>query len=262
MAFLYVHTEPVPHIFIFFLQSSAVPTVLWLQCKISLVFIIIVVVIFFLSAGYHAPLDLYPEFHRIAKDPTLHSVPEGRPVSVCVGKEWYRFPSSFLLPHKSVSCSGSDLTAVHFLRADSQIHLAILFPAGSCTSFSPSLKGSFLSLLLRDLCPRRSSRLIWMTRIWRSQPDMWVTDTWHCWWQPWTHHLIGFAHFYFFFLSYFYLFSWWKWSNILLVQVDLRQCHYLVDLDTEEETPLEPRYSASKEEWNVIAYKPFLHSSK
>lgn len=55
------------------------------------------------STGYHAPLDLYPEFHRIAKDPTLHSVPEGRPVSVCVGKEWYRFPSSFLLPHKSVS---------------------------------------------------------------------------------------------------------------------------------------------------------------
>ena len=53
-------------------------------------------------AGYHAPLDLYPEFHRIAKDPSLHSVPEGRLVSVCVGKEWYRYPSSFLLPNKSV----------------------------------------------------------------------------------------------------------------------------------------------------------------
>lgn len=60
------------------------------------------------SLGYHAPLDLYPEFHRIAKDPTLHSVPEGRPVSVCVGKEWYRFPSSFLLPHKCVSRVSSD----------------------------------------------------------------------------------------------------------------------------------------------------------
>jgi len=53
------------------------------------------------SPGYHAPLDLYPEFYRIAKDPSLHSVPEGRPVVVCVGKEWHRFPSSFLLPHKS-----------------------------------------------------------------------------------------------------------------------------------------------------------------
>lgn len=45
-------------------------------------------------------------------------------------------------------------------------------------------------------------------------------------------------------------------------QVDLRQCHYLVDLDTEEETPLEPRYSANKDEWSVIAYKPFLQTSR
>lgn len=50
--------------------------------------------------------------------------------------------------------------------------------------------------------------------------------------------------------------------NVLLVQVDLRQCHYLVDLDIEEETPLEPRYSAVKDEWSVIAYKPFLHASR
>ncbi|KAG8141607.1 hypothetical protein E2320_007207, partial [Naja naja] len=48
--------------------------------------------------GYHGPLDLYPEFHRIATDPTIHTVPEGRPVHICVGKEWYRFPSSFVLP--------------------------------------------------------------------------------------------------------------------------------------------------------------------
>ncbi|NP_001381277.1 alpha-1,2-mannosyltransferase ALG9 isoform 1 [Rattus norvegicus] len=51
-----------------------------------------------LFRGYHGPLDLYPEFYRIATDPTIHTVPEGRPVNVCVGKEWYRFPSSFLLP--------------------------------------------------------------------------------------------------------------------------------------------------------------------
>ncbi|XP_019345700.2 alpha-1,2-mannosyltransferase ALG9 isoform X1 [Alligator mississippiensis] len=51
-----------------------------------------------LFKGYHGPLDLYPEFHRIATDPTIHTVPEGRPTHVCVGKEWYRFPSSFLLP--------------------------------------------------------------------------------------------------------------------------------------------------------------------
>ncbi|OWK18064.1 hypothetical protein Celaphus_00008900, partial [Cervus elaphus hippelaphus] len=51
-----------------------------------------------LIPGYHGPLDLYPEFYRIATDPTIHTVPEGRPVNVCVGKEWHRFPSSFLLP--------------------------------------------------------------------------------------------------------------------------------------------------------------------
>ena len=50
--------------------------------------------------------------------------------------------------------------------------------------------------------------------------------------------------------------------NVCFVQVDLRQCHYLVDLDLEEETPLEPRYSAIKEEWNVIAHKPFLQASR
>lgn len=71
--------------------------------------------IFFPSVGYHAPLDLYPEFHRIAKDPILHSVPEGRPVSVCVGKEWYRFPSSFLLPNKSESRISSDINLHSFL---------------------------------------------------------------------------------------------------------------------------------------------------
>lgn len=68
--------------------------------------------VYSLSTGYHAPLDLYPEFHRIAKDPTLHAVPEGRPVSVCVGKEWYRFPSSFLLPHKSVCKISSQVFSV------------------------------------------------------------------------------------------------------------------------------------------------------
>ncbi|XP_020957754.1 alpha-1,2-mannosyltransferase ALG9 isoform X3 [Sus scrofa] len=51
-----------------------------------------------LFRGYHGPLDLYPEFYRIATDPAIHTVPEGRPVNVCVGKEWHRFPSSFLLP--------------------------------------------------------------------------------------------------------------------------------------------------------------------
>ncbi|MEQ2209753.1 hypothetical protein XENOCAPTIV_003532, partial [Xenoophorus captivus] len=46
------------------------------------------------------------------------------------------------------------------------------------------------------------------------------------------------------------------------LQVDIKQCHYIVDLETDEETPLEPRYSTSKEEWTVIAYKPFLQATR
>lgn len=106
------------------------------------------------SVGYHAPLDLYPEFHRIAKDPTLHSVPEGRPVSVCVGKEWYRFPSSFLLPHKCVSRVSSD-SNFHSFPANCWISPS---PAGSCTSFSRSLKGSCRSHMPPVLWPHRSSQ--------------------------------------------------------------------------------------------------------
>jgi hypothetical protein len=49
-------------------------------------------------AGYHAPLDLFVELNKIASDPKIHNLPEDRPVNVCVGKEWYRYPSSFFLP--------------------------------------------------------------------------------------------------------------------------------------------------------------------
>ncbi|KAL4220582.1 mannosyltransferase [Mactra antiquata] len=48
--------------------------------------------------AYHAPLDLYVELHKISSDPKVHTLPEDRAVNVCVGKEWYRYPSSFFLP--------------------------------------------------------------------------------------------------------------------------------------------------------------------
>lgn len=139
-----------------------------------------------LFRAYHAPLDLYPEFHRIAKDPSLHSVPEGRPVSVCVGKEWYRFPSSFLLPHN---------WQLHFIQSEFKGQLPQPYsPGPSATQMIPAN--------MNDQNLEEPSRY-----------------------------------------------------------VDLRQCHYLVDLDIEEEAPLEPRYS-TREDWNIIAYKPFLQASR
>ncbi|KAM3601701.1 uncharacterized protein V6R79_017087 [Siganus canaliculatus] len=140
-----------------------------------------------LFRGYHAPLDLYPEFHRIAKDPTLHSVPEGRPVSVCVGKEWYRFPSSFLLPHN---------WQLHFIQSEFRGQLPQPYASGP-------LATQIIPAHMNDQNLEEPTRY-----------------------------------------------------------VDLRQCHYLVDLDTDEEAPLEPRYSTSKEDWSIIAYKPFLQASR
>lgn len=140
-----------------------------------------------LFRGYHAPLDLYPEFYRIAKDPTLHSVPEGRPVSICVGKEWYRFPSSFLIPRN---------WQLHFIQSEFKGQLPQPYSSGP-------LATQIIPANMNDQNLEEPSRY-----------------------------------------------------------VDLRQCHYLVDLDTDEETPLEPRYSSNKEEWNIIAYKPFLLASR
>ena len=46
-------------------------------------------------AGYHAPLGVYPQLRDIQ-----HKLGPGAPtpLNLCVGKEWYRYPSSFLLP--------------------------------------------------------------------------------------------------------------------------------------------------------------------
>lgn len=56
---------------------------------------------------YHAPLDLYPHFQTIPP-PKLNTSEWDiklnqaefmrRELTVCVGKEWYRFPSHFFLP--------------------------------------------------------------------------------------------------------------------------------------------------------------------
>ncbi|KAL3846811.1 hypothetical protein ACJMK2_017765 [Sinanodonta woodiana] len=51
-----------------------------------------------LYQGYHAPLDLFVELNRFAVDPKIHTLPPDKPVHVCIGKEWYRYPSSFYLP--------------------------------------------------------------------------------------------------------------------------------------------------------------------
>lgn len=49
--------------------------------------------------GYHAPLDVFGELQQRALDRQLEAnVPPDTPVNVCIGKEWYRFPSNFFMP--------------------------------------------------------------------------------------------------------------------------------------------------------------------
>ena len=49
-------------------------------------------------SGYHASMDVYVELQKVANNPRVHSLPLDKNVNICVGKEWYRFPSHFFLP--------------------------------------------------------------------------------------------------------------------------------------------------------------------
>ncbi|XP_052447770.1 alpha-1,2-mannosyltransferase ALG9 isoform X1 [Carassius gibelio] len=140
-----------------------------------------------LFRGYHAPLDLYPEFHRIAKDPAIHTVPEGRLVNVCAGKEWYRFPSSFLLPNN---------WHLQFIQSEFRGQLPKPYSMGPDATWT-------IPADMNDQNLEEPSRY-----------------------------------------------------------VELKQCHYLVDLATETEAPREPRYATNKEEWSIIAEKPFLDTTR
>ncbi|BES97102.1 Alg9-like mannosyltransferase family [Nesidiocoris tenuis] len=48
-----------------------------------------------LYKGYHAPMDTYMELSKMTAEGNL---PTLNYFNICVGKEWYRFPSSFFLP--------------------------------------------------------------------------------------------------------------------------------------------------------------------
>ncbi|KAJ8920727.1 hypothetical protein NQ315_004866 [Exocentrus adspersus] len=52
--------------------------------------------IFSLYRNYHAPLDLMMELNRY---PLEAKIPDQAQVNVCIGKDWYRYPSSFFLPN-------------------------------------------------------------------------------------------------------------------------------------------------------------------
>uniref|UniRef100_A0A914WUL7 Mannosyltransferase n=1 Tax=Plectus sambesii TaxID=2011161 RepID=A0A914WUL7_9BILA len=53
-----------------------------------------------LHKNYHAPIDAYMALsEKLTKDANESGVRLPSSIRVCVGKEWYRYPSSFFLPH-------------------------------------------------------------------------------------------------------------------------------------------------------------------
>lgn len=71
----------------------------WITASFSLVFAVLCLSrIVAVHQGYHAPIEVFVELHRAASNPKVHTLPLDKPVNVCVGKEWYRYPSSFFLP--------------------------------------------------------------------------------------------------------------------------------------------------------------------
>ncbi|XP_032824258.1 alpha-1,2-mannosyltransferase ALG9 [Petromyzon marinus] len=137
--------------------------------------------------GYHAPLDLFTEFHRVAADPSIHTLAEGKTVNVCIGKEWHRFPTHFLLPEANWK--------LQFIASEFRGQLPKPYPPGDdATRIVPSH--------MNDQNREEASRY-----------------------------------------------------------VDVKQCHYLVDLDRDVETEREPRYATRTEEWSVVAYRPFLDAA-
>ncbi len=77
------------------LYNGKLSVILWLPLSIIGV-LFFTFCSFFIFPGYSAPIEVYKQFYY---DDIQNIVqPIYSDVNVCVGKEWYRFPSSFFLP--------------------------------------------------------------------------------------------------------------------------------------------------------------------
>ncbi|EDO35244.1 predicted protein [Nematostella vectensis] len=136
--------------------------------------------------GYHAPLDLYLEMNHMSE--RLHETLRDKQINVCVGKEWYRYPSSFFLPN--------DRWHLQFIKSEFRAQLPKPYAQGSNATW-------IIPTEMNDMNKEEPSRY-----------------------------------------------------------VSINKCHFLVDLDTGTETPLEPNYSRQSKDWEVVASKPFLDSQR
>lgn len=140
--------------------------------------------IFALYKNYHAPLDLMMELNQLPKGDT--GIRDDSIYNVCVGKDWYRFPSSFFLPGKQFR--------VRFLESEFKGILPAYFDESETGT-------SIVHPYFNDM----------------NRGD-------------------SFMHF------------------------NYTKCHFLLDLDTERYSKLEPNYAARSKEWTILKSLPFLNS--
>ncbi|XP_046393537.1 alpha-1,2-mannosyltransferase ALG9 [Ischnura elegans] len=139
-----------------------------------------------LYKGYHAPFDVFMEFSKMAAEGHVPS--GGRSINVCMGKEWYRFPSSFFLPDSNWN--------LKFIQSEFR---------GQLPKEYDSLPNATMIIPedMNDMNREETSRY-----------------------------------------------------------VSVKDCHFLVDLDLERETTLEPRYSLQTDNWTLVASIPFLDAER
>ncbi|XP_071527960.1 alpha-1,2-mannosyltransferase ALG9 [Panulirus ornatus] len=135
--------------------------------------------------AYHAPLETFMELNRLAAE---ENYPSDRPITVCMGKEWHRFPSSFFLPGLNWN--------LQFIESEFRGQLP--------KPYSQEANGTtIIPEHMNDANIEEKSRY-----------------------------------------------------------VPLSSCHFLIDLDREEDTPREPRYSKRNSEWVVLHTVPFMDAAR
>lgn len=141
--------------------------------------------LFSIYKNYSAPMNLMMELNEFKNSPQFNL---NQQYNVCLGKDWYRFPSSFFLP--------SDNFRVRFIKSEFEGILPAYFSEGE-----------------------NATKIV---------------------------------HPYFNDMN----------NEDVFMYFDYKKCHFLLDLDLEKYTELEPNYAQRNKDWSVRKSIPFLDAEK
>lgn len=138
---------------------------------------------------YHAPLDVYHQLDRLNENMRNEGLDRKFKVNLCVGKEWYRFPSSFFLP-KGYSCKFRNFVSIVLLfcyvswytnvlencfrttKVIKEVKLFIIILAGNWSSFVRSFVGSYPNRIVFMQTRLKLFQRIWITWTKKKNHDM------------------------------------------------------------------------------------------